>query len=53
MMIQHRLIVLILFCFAITLVGAPRLSAQSPRTVEATVPFDFWIEGSLLPAGGY
>ncbi len=53
MMIQNRMIVLILCCFALTLVGAPRLSAQTPRAVEATVPFAFWIEGSRLPAGVY
>ena len=52
-MIQPRSILSVLCCSVLVLVGAFQLSAQTPGIVEATIPFDFWIEGSHLPAGVY
>ena len=52
MKIESISILRILCCCVLALV-APQLSAQTHGTAEATIPFDFWIEGTHLPAGRY
>ena len=52
-MIQPRTILRILCCCILTFLGTPSLPAQAPHSVEATIPFSFWVDGSELPAGSY
>lgn len=49
---QKRLIAILLGSLAL-LIPVGRGMAQKQRTAQATIPFEFWIAGSRLPAGDY
>jgi len=51
-MIQCRQILRILSCI-LTFLGTRSLLAQGRQSVEATVSFSFWVDGSELLAGRY
>jgi len=52
-MIQPRTSLRILCSCILSLLPTSPLSAPAPHSVEATVPFSFWVDGSELPAGRY
>jgi len=52
MLVKRKLGWLVLLC-GLALTPLSSLWAQSPRHIEAAIPFDFWIGGSHLPAGDY
>jgi len=52
-MIQRWTILRILCYCILTFLGTPSSLAQGRQSVEATVPFSFWVDGSKLPAGRY
>ena len=52
-MIQRWTILRILCCCILTLLCTRSSLAQGRQSVEATVPFSFWVDGSELPAGRY
>ena len=52
-MIQRWTILRILCCCILTFLGTRSLLAQGRQSVEATVPFSFWVDGSELPADRY
>lgn len=53
MRILNRSLLAIFYFCAVAFAPANSLLAQNPSTVQSTVPFEFWIGGSRLPAGVY
>ena len=52
-MIKTNSLIAILLGSLVLLIPAGRGMAQKQRTAQATIPFEFWIAGSRLPAGEY
>jgi len=52
MISRQRLIAIFLSSLALLIV-AGQGTAQKQTTAQATIPFEFWIEGNHLPAGNY